>query len=138
MVLDAILNPHESTDMKRNLPFASLVAAIALGYSGVARADDITIDPTPFVSTASRADVRAELEAYRKSGVNPWARSYNPLRHFRSERTRAEVTAEYIAERKAVAALNGEDSGSQYLARTRRAGSAPVYLGGREVPKAQQ
>jgi len=91
MAPDAILNPHESTDMKRKFPLASLVAAVALGYSGVARADDITIDPTPFVSSASRADVRAELDAYRKSGVNPWARSYNPLHHFRSERTRIDA-----------------------------------------------
>ncbi len=115
--------------MRRNLSLCSIaVAAWALGHSGVALADDITIDPVPFVPSASRAEVRADLEAFRKSGVNPWSIRYDPVRNFRSGKTRAEVTAEYIRERDAVAAMNGEDSGSRYLAEMRQAGRSPVHL----------
>ncbi|MGJ0223515.1 hypothetical protein ACQUZK_08955 [Streptococcus pyogenes] len=115
--------------MRRNPSFISIaLAACALGYTGVAGADDITIDPVPFVPSASRAEVRAEMEAFKKSGVNPWSIRYNPTHDFRSARTRAEVTAEYIRERDAVAAMNGEDSGSRYLAEVREAGRSPVYL----------
>lgn len=66
--------------------------------------------------TLSRAQVATELAQYRKSGVNPWSTSYNPLASFRSEKTRAEVRAEYLADRQAVAAMIGEDSGSAFLA----------------------
>jgi hypothetical protein len=64
----------------------------------------------------TRAQVQADLATYQKSGVNPWSMSYNPLASFKSERTRAEVQAEYIDSRNAVAAMTGEDSGSAYLA----------------------
>jgi hypothetical protein len=49
--------------------------------------------------------------------VNPSSNQYNPLAQFSSKRSRAEVVAEYISAREQVAALNGEDSGSAYLAR---------------------
>lgn len=115
--------------MRRKLsPFSIAVAAFTLGYTGIAVADDITIDPVPFVPSASRAEVRADLEAFKKSGVNPWSIRYDPIRNFRSGKTRAEVTAEYIRERDAVAAMNGEDSGSRYLAEMREAGRSPVHL----------
>jgi hypothetical protein len=65
----------------------------------------------------SRAEVQADLQQFRASGIDPWSQSYDQLAGFRSERTRAEVTAEYTAERDQVAAMNGEDSGSIYLAR---------------------
>ena len=77
---------------------------------------DISVETQPFVSSKTRAEVRAELDAYKKAGVNPWARSYNPLAHFKSMRTSEDVQAEYIANRDAVSALNGEDSGSNFLA----------------------
>lgn len=67
-------------------------------------------------TTATRAAVQAQLAEHRQAGVNPWSTSYNPLKGFRSERTRAEVTAEYVASRNAVAAMTGEDSGSAFLA----------------------
>jgi hypothetical protein len=85
-------------------------------FAGTGLAGDITIETEPFVSTTSRAEVRAELDTFKKSGVNPWARDYNQLAGFVSSKTRAQVTAEYVANRDAVAALNGEDSGSRYLA----------------------
>ena len=91
------------------------VAAFAAFASAAARADDITIDNTPFQSTRTRAEVQAELAQYKQSGVNPWALNYDQLAGFHSTRTRAEVQAEYRAERNQVAVMNGEDSGSAYL-----------------------
>jgi len=99
-------------------------AAIAAAAASPAFADDITIDPTPFVSTRSRADVIGELQQFRHAGTNPWADEYNPLAQFRSDRTREQVTLDFHASRASVAALTGEDSGSMYLARI----SAPASL----------
>jgi hypothetical protein len=100
--------------MNRTLALSSLVLLLAAAQ---VRADDITVDPVPFRSTASRADVVAEMQAFRQSGVNPWADDYNPLAHFQSSRQRADVVAEFIADRALVAAVNGEDGGSMQLAR---------------------
>ena len=63
----------------------------------------------------TRAAVQAQQQP-RATGDNPWSTSYNPLKSFRSERTRAEVTAEYLASRNQVSAFTGEDSGAAYLA----------------------
>ena len=102
------------------------VAAFAAIASSAARADDITIDTTPFHSTRTRAEVQAELFQYKRAGVNPWSISYNQLAQFKSAKTRDQIQAEYRAEREAVAALTGEDSGSAYLtplAASRRLGT---------------
>lgn len=98
--------------MNRNTVIALVLAAAA----GTSFADDITVETTPFTSTATRAEVQAELKGFKQSGVNPWSNRYNPLAQFSGQRTRAEVTAEYINARDQVAAFNGEDSGSAYLA----------------------
>jgi hypothetical protein len=95
----------------------AFVLAAALAAAGHSFADDITVEPFPFVSTASRAQVQDELRQSRQAGANPWADDYNPITHFRGGMTRAEVTAGYLASRNAVAAFSGEDSGSMYLAR---------------------
>ncbi|MDB5874939.1 MAG: hypothetical protein JWQ07_4381 [Ramlibacter sp.] len=100
--------------MNRNIASALVIAAAAL--AGNAFADDITVDTTPFAGTRSRVEVQAELAQYKAAGVNPWSTQYNPLKQFRSARTREQVTAEYVANRDEVAALTGEDSGSAYLA----------------------
>jgi hypothetical protein len=71
--------------------------------------------PVDVASTRTTAQVRAELDGFKK-GPNPWAADYNPLAQFKSTRTRTEVQAEYLAEREAVAAMNREDGGSAYLA----------------------
>jgi hypothetical protein len=73
-------------------------------------------------ANATRTEVQAQLADYKKAGVNPWSTSYNPLKSFQGSRSRAEVTAEYLASRDAVAAMTREDSGSSYLAR--RVGAA--------------
>lgn len=102
--------------MHSNAFFAvAAFAAFAAFASTAAHADDITIDNTPFESTRTRAEVQAELAQFKKSGVNPWAISYNQLAGFHSGKTRAHVQAEYLAERDQVAAMSGEDSGSAYL-----------------------
>lgn len=112
--------------MNRKSFIALAIAAIA---SGAALADDITIDTNPFTSTASRAEVQAELKQYQRSGVNPWSTQYNPLKSFQSTRSRAEVTAEYLASRSRVAAFTGEDSGAAFLAQNRGFGAGPTVAG---------
>jgi len=97
--------------MNRKLALAIVAASFAAGN---AFADDITVDTTPFTSTKSRAEVQAELGL---RGPNVWSTQYNPLATFKGSLTRAQVQAEYIKARDEVAALNGEDSGSAYLAR---------------------
>lgn len=52
--------------MNRHLVIA---LAPACGAAGNAFADDITVDPNPFVSWASCAEVGEELAAYRKAGT---------------------------------------------------------------------
>lgn len=98
-----------------NLNFVlPLVLACASASSAIA--DDITIDPHPFVSTLTRVQVAQDLRDFR-AGVNPWADDYNHIAAVGSSRTRADARAEFVAERGAVAAFNGEDSGSHYLMR---------------------
>jgi len=98
---------------------ASALVLAATAFAGTAFADDITIDNSKFVSAKSRAEVQAELAQFKQAGTSPWSTQYNPLKTFKSTATRAEVTAQYIASRDAVNALNGEDSGSTYLAQHR-------------------
>src|SRR5437764_14606951 len=106
--------------MHRKIALAFVVAVAA---TGPVLAEDGTIEPPPFVSTASRAAVIADMQQARQQGNLPWADEYLPTPGIRSMRTRAEVTREYLASRNEVAAFNGEDSGPVYLAR-REAGSA--------------
>ena len=100
--------------MNRKIASALVIAAAAV--AGNAFADDITIDTTPFNGTKSRAEVRAELDQFKRSGTSPWSTQYNPLAKFQSTASRAQVVAEYVASRNEVAAFGGEDSGSRYLA----------------------
>lgn len=98
-----------------------LIAALSFA-AFAAHADDA--DPSgQFAATvagkASRTEVQSQLAGYRQAGVNPWSTSYNPLKSFQSDRSRAEVSAEYVRSRDAVAAMTREDSGSAYLAARR-------------------
>jgi hypothetical protein len=119
--------------MNRNFALAALFAIAA---SGNASADDITIDTTPFVSSRSRAEVQAELTQFMKSGPSPWSIQYNPLASFKSTLSSEQVTAAYLASRSAVAAFNGEDSGSFYLA-AKGAQEAGATVAGRPRNNAQ-
>lgn len=107
-----------------------LGAAIAAAAS-FASAESYEEYNTPFVSSTSRAAVQSEAVAARKS-ANPWSTSFNPLAQFRSGTTRAQVTAEYIANRDVVDAFTGEDSGSGYLA-GRPAAAGETRLAGQPV-----
>lgn len=114
------------------LVLASLAALASFG----ARADeaDASQFAVQFNGTRTTADVQAELAQFKSAGTSPWSTQYNPLAQFKSGRTRAEVTAEYIAQRDQVAALNGEDSGSAYLAQAGRRGvPASTTLAGQPV-----
>ena len=95
--------------------YAIAIALATIAAAGQAFADDITIEATPFVSTASRAQVQQELAQFKAAGVNPWSQAYNPLKSFRSTASRADVTADNVRSRDAVAATTGEDSGSAFL-----------------------
>jgi len=106
-----------------------IAAAIAFVAASSAFAESPTIDNTRFVSGKSRAEVAAELQQFRASGVNPWAQNYDQLRGFSSTKSRAQVTAEYVQSRDAIAAMTGEDSGSAYLSARARALPAPVLAG---------
>jgi hypothetical protein len=106
-----------------------IALALALAAAGTAAyADDISIDPFPFKSTLSRAEVMADLMQHRRSGINTLADDYNPLAQFRSSKTRAEVIAEFMADRDAVAGMTREDSGSAYLARVKPAQARETQL----------
>jgi hypothetical protein len=102
--------------MNRTFSSALVLVAAAVAAGNVL-ADDYTLENTPFVSTASRAQVVAELAAFRAAGIDPWAIDYNPVASFSGSLSREQVTADYLAHREAVAAFTSEDSGSSYLAR---------------------
>lgn len=108
----------------------ALTSVVFAAFAGSALAETPTIVNEPFVGTKSRAEVQAELFAYKKAGVNPWSMSYNPLRYFKGQATREAVVAEYLASREQVRAFTGEDSGSAYLAQSRPVWQpAPVLAG---------
>jgi len=108
--------------MRNELASAITVGAMAVGASAVmvfahgdALADDITIDNTPFVSSVSRDEVKGILKAHPdlvRRAASEWALQGNQAPRARSTVTSAEARAAYIKERREVAALNGEDSGS--------------------------
>jgi hypothetical protein len=120
-----VLPPRGSTMNRKT--FAAALVLIA--SAGSALADDITIDSNRFVSGKSRAEVQAELQQFQRAGVNPWAQDYNPLQSFASGKTRAQVSAGYLASRTEVAALSGEDSGAAWLAARASAVAGPVLAG---------
>ena len=97
--------------MNRKIVSALVMAAAA----GSAFAQDPAAFKDNFVSTMSPEAVQAEFVAFKKSGVNPWSGLYDPLKSFASTKSRAEVTADYIAARGEVAAVTSEDSGSTWL-----------------------
>jgi opacity protein-like surface antigen len=116
---------------------ASRLAIAALSLAAVAAyADDADLSgqfANTVAGSLTRAQVQAQLAEYRQAGVNPWSTTYNPLKSFKSERSRAEVQAEYIRSRDAVNAMTAEDSGSAYLAAHKPATHASRQLAGQPV-----
>src|SRR5512133_1601471 len=104
------------------------IAAAAAITSGKAYADDITIDDSPFVSTTSRAEVRAQL--MNRGSITEWTMQFNDSR-VKTDYARGQARAEYLAARDEVRALNGEDSGSAYLGRTFAGVNARAVMGAR-------
>ena len=113
--------------MNRNFALAVVIAAAATGN---AFAESPTIDTTPFKSTASRAEVRAELATFvAAGGVTPRGEGYAQMAPFTSSKTRAQVTAELMATpRSELAAYHGEDGGSSYMARSAVRGDGMTRL----------
>lgn len=110
---------------------AAASLAFAVMSSGRAYADDITIDTTPFVSSRTRAEVKAEVVGHAEQlrmASSDWQMNQTPLPT--SGYTRAEARADYVNSRKEVNALNAEDSGSSYLARLPHRMSHEVILAG--------
>ncbi len=110
----------------------ALALAAASLASGNAYADDITIDPTPFVSTRTRAEVRAEIMGQAevlRGESGEWAMQQNVATQ-PSTLTSAQAKAEYIAARREVNALNAEDSGSSYFASLPRRERNRVIMAG--------
>jgi hypothetical protein len=125
---------HRQQTQRNNTMKLSRLAFAALSLSALtAFADDM--DPsgqfaaTAAAAPATRAAVQAQLVGYRHAGVNPWSTSYNPLKSFQSQKTRAQVTGEYLASRGAVAAMTAEDSGSAFLAARQQADAARQLAG---------
>lgn len=94
-----------------------LAAALAAtGFAAHADEADGSQHVLQFNGQKTRAEVQAELQQYKRAGVNPWSTQYNPFTGFQSQRSRAQVEADFVANRDRVAAMTGEDSGAAYLA----------------------
>ena len=106
---------------------AAAAFAFAAIASGNAYADDITIDPTPFVSSRTRAEVQSEVmgqgEALRMAN-SEWSTQMNTAHLPQSTLTRAQVRQEYISARREANAFNAEDSGSTSMAALLRPSAA--------------
>lgn len=108
----------------------ALALALTAAAAANAYAEAPLYDNVPTTSTASRAQVQAELAQFQQSGVNPSSSQYNPLRHTISEQSRDGVRAEFVDSRDLVEAFTGEDSGSAYLARGKAVAPAATRLDG--------
>jgi hypothetical protein len=123
-------------EMNRNLASTLTITATAAAAFAMAAlastnayADDITVDNTPFVSSKTRAEVQAEVIGQNMSiASSEWATQMNEPRQTMSDLTRAQVTAEYLAARREVSALNAEDSGSFYFAMLPRRADGSVIM----------
>lgn len=87
----------------------------------------------PFAGTRSRADVQAEMlsqPATLTAAASEWNLQANQPQERMSTITRAQATAEYIAARDQVRAMNSEDSGSSYFAQMPRHSGSTLIAGG--------
>lgn len=110
---------------------ATLAATSITFMPADAMADDITMDTTKFTSSASRDEVRAIVKAQPAlvlQAASEWALQDNGAPRMQSTYTGAQARAAYIIDRREVAALNAEDSGSNspWLLKTRPADTATM------------
>ena len=110
---------------------AAAALALAMIASSNAYADDITVDNTPFVSSKTRAEVQAEVMGRGPMSIasSEWSTQMNHAAQPKSDFTRAQATAEYLAARDQVNALNAEDSGSSYFASLPRRMNDRILMG---------
>jgi hypothetical protein len=109
------------------------LAAVAAGaaMTNNAYAETPTIDNTHFVSTRTRAEVRAEITPGLLSAAGAeWGYQNERAPQVSSGLTRAQAQAQFQASREQVNALNSEDSGSSYLARHAASRTAPMVMAG--------
>lgn len=118
------------------LAFAATAGAIvctAVIASGKAyAAGDITVDDTVFVSSRTRAEVRAEVLQHPElvtAAANEWVMQHNQASTLASGYTREQARLDYQMAREEVMAITSEDSGSAYFAR-RRMGKDQTLLAG--------
>jgi hypothetical protein len=106
--------------MKKSLITLAAIAALASASAFAGEADPSGQFALQIQSTRSRADVNAEVVAAVANGT---LRQSNPPKHYypqgvlNSTTTRAQVVADFLADREEAIAMTGEDSGSAYLAR---------------------
>jgi hypothetical protein len=106
---------HRQTSI---VTFGSTLAVAVLAAAtmvGSARAEGPIGESTPFVGSRTRAEVRAELmqnRAQLTSYGSEWALQQGQPLSMASGYTRAQATAEYIAAREQVQAMNAEHGGS--------------------------
>ena len=120
---------------KLNTVAAIAIAIAATGSAGSAFADDITIDTQTFVSTRTRAEVKAKMLQARADGsMATWVAEAGsaPVTLAMSRQvTRQEVLADMRINREArlaSAAMTGEDSGSFYLSQIAQPGASGNWL----------
>lgn len=124
------MNRHFASALATTTAAVACVAAIA---SSNAYAETPTIDNTPFVSTRSRAEVRAELMKQRElvsAAASEWTMQYNHVPQLKSAYTGEQAKAEYKAAREEVSAITSEDSGSSYFARQAARMNAGTIMAG--------
>ena len=125
------MNRHLASTLSVTTTAAAVLAFAAI-TSSRAHADDITVDNTPFVSSKTRAEVQAEVMGPSRSPNTAslaWSSRMNHAPQTMSDFTRAQATAEYLAARDQVHALNAEDSGSSYFASVPRRMNDRILMG---------
>ena len=110
----------------------SNIVIAALSFSALTAFAESADPSGQFAAAVTSTPATAQVQQVRATGGNPWSTSYNPLANFQGERSRADVTADYLASRNAVSAFTGEDSGSAYLAAHRKV-DATRQLAGQPV-----
>jgi hypothetical protein len=126
--------------MSRNLHAATTLAAVAaVAAAAVAAivspkaanaAGDISVDPVPFVSSTSRAQVREQLLEFPASGGDGEGTYAATLTQGHGAVNRVDLRDEYKASRDEVNAMGGEDSGSTYLKSHAAAANPAAIMGG--------